>query len=97
MGKIAILPKESVVKEVVSNESLPAFYMSDFSMAGLLVGKFDLALQILQENEFKVMEISNRFEIAITGADQVIEIVDLLRRNRIECGFNDIVDQVYQG
>ena len=97
MGSLTILSKACNSAAVMSSESLPVFYMSGFSIPGLLVDKLDKAFKILRKNQLQVVPKTDRLEIATTGADQVLKIANLFRRHGIEWEFTDFVDQVYQG
>ena len=97
MGSIAILPQDQKQPLCLDNDALPDFYMQDFSVLGLRVDKFNHALKILEENQFRVSRRSNLSRIAIAGRAQLHQIVVLLQQHGIDCGLADIVDQVYQG
>ena len=44
MCTLPILPKDCSRRAGLPNDSLPAFYMADHSVLGLLIGRFDEAL-----------------------------------------------------
>ena len=81
----------------MGNKNLPANYMSDYSVMGLVVGRLDAALGILKEKRVKVQKKAGGFEITIDGDGRISEIVSLLQQNSIDYAMTDIVDQVYQG
>lgn len=81
----------------MGNKNLPANYMSDYSVMGLVVGRLDAALRILKEKKYAVQKKSDGFEITIDSAGRMSEIVNLLHQNGIDYALTDIVDQVYQG
>jgi len=97
MGVLPILQKNSNLRACLANKNLPANYMSDYSVLGLLVGRLDAALRILKEKKFEVQKKADGFEITIDGAGRIPEIISLLQQNSIEYAMADIVDQVYQG
>jgi len=97
MGALPILQKDQNQRACLGNKNLPANYMSDYSVLGLVVGRLDAALRILKEKKFEVLQKSGGFEITIDGAGRMSEIVNLLHRNGIDYTLADIVDQVYQG
>jgi len=97
MGALPILQKDQNQRACPGNKNLPANYMSDYSVLGLVVGRLDAALGILKEKKFEVLQNSDGFEITIDGAGRMSEIVNLLHRNGIDFTLADIVDQVYQG
>ncbi len=97
MGTLPILPKNGDRRACLTNESLPSFYMADHSVLGLLIGRLDEALQILEEKKISVKKNVNGFEINLDRGDRIHEIMNLFRQNDIDCEISDIVDQVYQG
>ena len=97
MCTLPILPKDCSRRAGLPNDSLPAFYMADHSVLGLLIGRFDEALQILEAKKFGVIKKLDRFEINLDSAERMHEIMKLFRQNGIDCMITDIVDQVYQG
>ena len=97
MGMLPIFPKESNRRASLPNKALPAFYMADHSVLGLSIGRFEEALQILEERKLGLIKNLDRFEIYIDSVDRMHEIIKLFRKNGIDCEFTDIVDQIYQG
>jgi hypothetical protein len=97
MGALPILPKNQKQRACLENEKLPANYMSDYSVMGLVVDQLDAALGILKKNKFGVNKQANGFEITFNGDGRMPEIVSLLQQNGIEYAMTDMVDQVYQG
>ena len=97
MGALPILQKNQNQRACLENENLPANYMADYSVLGLLVDRLDTALRVLKEKKFEVLKKADGFEITIDGAGRISEIVNLLHQNGIDYALDDIVDQVYQG
>jgi ribose 5-phosphate isomerase len=97
MGALPILQRGRHQPVCLSNDDLPVFYMSDYSVLGLKVDSLDRAQRVLSGNKFMVVDKSDHLEITIDGADQMPAIVDLLNQNGLNCALSDIVDQVYQG
>lgn len=97
MGVLPILQKNSKPQAWLGNKNLPANYMSDYSVMGLVVGRLDAALRILKEKKFEVQKKADGFEITIDGAGRMAEIFSLFQQNSIDYAVADIVDQVYQG
>jgi len=97
MGVLPILQKNSNQRTCLGNQNLPANYMADYSVMGLVVGRLDAALQVLKEKEFQIQKNADGFEITIDGAGRMSEIASLLQQNSIDYALTDIVDQVYQG
>jgi len=97
MGTLPILQQGQTRQVCMSNDALPDFYMSDYSVLGLLVGNLAKAHQILEDHKFEVIHTSDHLQVRIDRADQMYEIMNLLDQSGIDCGVADIIDQVYQG
>ena len=80
-----------------TNRSLPLFYMSDYSVLGIRVDKFQKAIRILKDNEFQVNEALGGVEVALKEAAHIQEIFKIFETHDIDGGIADIVDQIYQG
>jgi hypothetical protein len=94
MGALPILQKNQYQRTCPGNKNLPANYMSDYSVLGLVVDRLNAALRILKEKKFEVKKKSDGFKITIDGAGRMSEIVKLLHQNGIDFTLGDIVDQV---
>jgi hypothetical protein len=97
MGALQILQQGRNRQVCMSNDVLPIFYMSDYSVLGLLVANLDKAHQVLAGHKFSVTDKSDHLQVSIDRADQMYEIANLLNQEGIDCGVADIIDQVYQG
>ena len=97
MGSLAILEKNQKLRACLKNKNLPANYMADFTVLGLVVKRLGTALQILEEKKFEIHKTPDGCHITIEGAGRMAEIVDLMHQNGIDCALADIADQVYQG
>ena len=97
MGVLQILQQGGHPPICMSNDALPVFYMSDYSVLGLLVDDLDKAHQVLEDLKWKVTDKSDHLEVGIDAAGQIHEIASLLNQKGIDCGVSDIIDQVYQG
>lgn len=97
MGTLPVLQQGSRAQVCLSNESLPAFYMNDYSVLGLLVANLDMVYQVLVARQIAVARKPDHLEIRIERAGQMPQIVNLLQQNGIDCGIADIADQIYQG
>ncbi len=76
---------------------LPIFYMSDYSVLGLLVDKYEETLRVLEDGRFAVIEEAGDREVAIDRSGDLEQIVQSLRENGIHCEFADVVSGIYQG
>ena len=97
MGVLPLLQKNSKQRTCLANKRLPADYMSDYSVMGLLVKRLDDALRILKEKKFDVRKKADGFEILIDGASRMAEVINVLQKHDIDYALADIADQVYQG
>ena len=97
MGSLPIIEKSQKRRACLENKNLPANYMADFTVLGLVVNRLGAALQILEENKFEIHKDTDGYHISIEGAARIHEAADLLGQNGIDCAVADIVDQVYQG
>lgn len=76
---------------------LPAFYMSDYSVLGLLVDRYEETLKVLAEAKFSIVEQAGDREVAIDHAGDLQQVLGVLRKNSIACEFADVVSGIYQG
>ena len=97
MGALPILQSGSHQPVCVTNDALPAFYMSDYSVLGLKVARLDKAHRVLSENNFKVVHKSDHLQVTIDGAARIEAILNLFNQSGLDCTVADIIDQVYQG
>jgi hypothetical protein len=97
MVVLPILHKNSKQRACLGNKNLPADYMADYSVMGLVVDQLDAALRVLKEKKFEVRQKEDGFHITIDGAGRIAEIAGLLQKNSIDTAMADIADQVYQG
>ena len=97
MGVLPVLQQGKDSSVCLTNDDLPQFYMSDYSVLGLKVVSLDQTYRVLTEKDFAVNKKSDHLEVNIDNAAQMSEIVNLLSQSGIDCGITDIVDQVYQG
>ena len=103
MGTLRLLPKQvsrlGNINPYVTDRSLPAFYMSDYSVLGLLVSNHHEATRILEENGFSVIKKPGSVKVVINNPAHIQEMFRILTRHGIDPDVEiaDIVDQVYQG
>jgi hypothetical protein len=77
--------------------ALPAFYMSDYSVLGLLVDRPEEAVRVLGEHKFPLTENDCGAEVAIDHPRRLQEIIELLSTRGLRCEIADVVSEVYQG
>ena len=97
MGVLPLLEKNSKQRICLGNQDLPANYMADYSVMGIVVSQVEAVQEILKEKKFEVRKNADGFEISIDGAGRISELIRLLQQYRIDYTMADIVDQVYQG
>ncbi len=97
MGKIVMLPNDPGRRAAyMENARLPAFYMGDYSVMGLLVEPYAEAVRILGREGYRLEQGPCGADIAIQAPAQVAEIRQTLRRNGVGAEIADVVDALYQ-
>jgi len=106
MGKMPILAKDGgkfaesgrqLVGCYPLARPLPIFYMSDYSVLGLMVDKLEEAVRVLGENGFSVLDETGDLEVSINHPGQLRDIVRLFTENGIGCEVKDVINGIYQG
>ena len=101
MGKIAVLPKDNscltASQDYLSDKPMPAFYMGDYSIMGLLVEKFEEAVRLLIQRGYAIKQKKSGIEIELVNPVHIKHIFELLDDHHIKFDMRDIVAQVYQG
>ena len=97
MAGLPILAKNQQLRECLKNRNLPANYMSDFTVLGLIVDQLDTALRLLKEHNFEILRNREGYQIKIESTGRMPEIADVLSGGGIGFTLADIADQVYQG
>lgn len=97
MAKIVILPNDPRRRAAyMDSVPLPAFYMGDYSVLGLLVAPYGEAVRTLAEEGYPVREKACGADVDVQGPAQVAEIRQLLKARGIGAEIADVVDAVYQ-
>jgi hypothetical protein len=76
---------------------LPASYMSEYTVLGLVVDKLDRAVRILSAKGFYVAEEAFGAELDMGDPSQFPEMVGMLAEAGIYCSIGDVINSVYQG
>jgi len=97
MPRLPIMPSESNATSCLPDSSLPSFYMEDYTVLGLRVGKFDAALRLLEKNGIRIFKGRGYSELSVEKRDQIPHIILLLNANDISCVMADVMEQLYQG
>jgi hypothetical protein len=97
MPRLPIIASESDATVYLLDNSLPSFYMEDYTVLGLRVGNLDTTLRLLEKNGIGLFKSPGYTELFIEKRDEIPHIIQLLNANDISCVMTDILDQVYQG
>jgi hypothetical protein len=76
---------------------LPIFYMSEFSVLGLLVDRLEEAIGVLDRNHFSVTQEAGDIEVAVDTPDHLQEMFQVLKANGVLFEIADMVNGIYQG
>ena len=76
---------------------LPASYMSEYSVLGLLIDDLAKALEVLRGMDLDVTEEAFGAEITVPGPNRLPEIVEKLLESGVSCTIGDVIDSIYQG
>ncbi len=97
MGKIVILPEDCKSRASYLNDrALPAFYMEDFTIMGLLVNNYQDAVELLGASRFSLDVNENGCDVVVEQPSHIQEIQALLSANGITAQYTDIADTFYQ-
>jgi hypothetical protein len=106
MGTIRILSRkrfyadrelESFSGSYLSESSLPFFYMSDYSVLGLLVDDLPLAVRVLKNGSITLGGIGHNQESATIRSGDFLRTVQLLHEMGVGYDVADVVHGIYQG
>ena len=76
---------------------MPDFYMSDFSLLGLMVDDYERTLQLLNDKSLPLKWTTAGVEYPFRHSDQLHDLVLFLQSRGISCGISDVAEQIYQG
>ena len=76
---------------------MPDFYMSDFSLLGLMVDDYERTLQLLNDMSLPLKRTSAGVEVPFKHSEKLQDLVVFLQSRGINCGISDVADQIYQG
>lgn len=79
--------------------SLPAFYMDDYSLIGILVDRMDEAISVIRSKGYAIEASGPNCPTAITVSEsgEIRNLVSLLAGNGISAEIGDTVGEVYRG
>lgn len=96
MVKIAMVPEDITRRACYLSTRLPARYMEDFSLAGLVVDRFDEACSLLVGRGYQLREDEGCLEISLGSCRQLPALMSMLAAHQIHCEMADIADTIYQ-
>lgn len=97
MGKIALIPCGLKCRELyLGNLELPMNYMGDFTVMGLVVDRYQEAVNLLTSTGYQLREKNGGADIFIDTPLRLAEIKACLEANSISCDLSDIADTFYQ-
>lgn len=97
MGKIVIMSDDSAMRaSYLAEEPLPANYMADYSVLGLLVKRYRDSLNILEKEGYLLTRKPCGADVSIQAPSHILEIQALLEQHGITSEISDIVDSLYQ-
>ena len=95
--KIALLPGDCISRaEYIAQQELPDNYMSDFTLLGFTVDRFDDALALLDSGGYRTERVAEGADVYLKDRNSLFEIRDLFSKNSIDCSFTDVADTLYQ-
>lgn len=77
--------------------TLPASYMSEFSVIGLIVDGMERAVAVMAENGFRVDFEPFGAGVEVAGTAPLPEILEMLSGAGVPCSIGDVIDSIYQG
>ena len=80
-----------------SGVTMPDFYISDFSLLGLMVDDYERTLQLLNDKHLPLKWTTAGVEYPFKHPGQLQDLVLFLQSRGINCGISDVADQIYQG
>jgi hypothetical protein len=97
MGTIALLSCDVKSRaNYLGNKQLPNNYMSDFSLMGFVVDRYQDACTVLASAGYRLHRQEGGMDISIDTPLHLPRIKALLTANNIRCDLSDIADTLYQ-
>lgn len=97
MANYPIVQKNEPPAATVGGRPLPIFYMEDFSVLGFQVNNSEQAIRVLDRHAFSLTRVGGSIAVSAPSPSQLIEIMQLLKANGLECEFADLAGGMYQG
>ena len=94
MGKIRLVEKGM---SLTGKLELPAFYMNDFSVLGIVVSGVGKAGDILRGCGFTLHEEGGMTWVRFERSGEMHQMIDKLREQGIACTLSDLMSCAYQG
>ena len=97
MAKIALVADTCTSRAAyLEHCQIPAFYMEDFSVLGLVVSDVRTARVVLEEAGYVVVKRNGITDVHLQGAVEIRNALLALRSSNIASEFTDIADTMYQ-
>ncbi len=97
MGKIVVLPVGCQSRaSYLSQEPLPANYMSDFTVMGLMVNQYAHALNLLGAHGYSFEKKQFGTDVEIAKPAHIKNLLKLFKDEGIASEYADIADTIYQ-
>ncbi len=97
MAQIILLPNDCQSRaRYLADGPLPDFYMSDFTVLGLLVQNYQMAVQMLTEEGYPLKSHNGGTLITIGQPSEIPSIRSFLAGHGINAELSDIADTIYQ-
>jgi hypothetical protein len=101
MRILPILPKHGGVEKWcrahLHNGQLPAFYMGDFSVMGLMVERVGDTIDALQKRGLPIRQDGDLASADIADLGHLKRMLKILDENGVDYQLSDIAHQIYQG
>lgn len=97
MAKIALIPEGADEKsEFLNKLGIPANYMEDFSVLGIVVDRYHESVALLMKSGFLIENLEPGSMISFEDPSVIESVLNLLCTEHIRCNYQDIADSFYQ-
>lgn len=94
MGKLRLVERGTAL---AGKFELPAFYMNDFSVLGIVVQGVQQAKRVLVESGYTVDEYNGTTWVCFEKSREMQKIVTVLKKEHIPFMITDLMGCAYQG
>ena len=96
MGQLPIIQKDAS-PDNTGDDTLPTWYMADYSVLALVVEQPEAAIDVLQAKGFSIVEDSGKKSVLFDHPAGLHRIVTLLANSTVPFSISDSVTRIYQG